>query len=44
VPTWAVSPIVSEITDIETIARGSGVRERTQSRKQYSKGTWRKLK
>lgn len=36
--------IVSEITDIETIAHGSGIRERTRLNKQYGQGKWRKLK
>lgn len=36
--------IVSEITDIETIAAGSGVRDRARLRRQHGKGRWRKLK
>lgn len=36
--------IVSEITDIETIAVGTGIRDRTRLRKFYGKGRWRKLK
>ena len=36
--------IVSEITDIETIAVGTGVRDRARLRRQYGKGRWRKLK
>jgi hypothetical protein len=36
--------VVSEITQIETIASGQGVRDRTRLRKQYGKGRWRKLK
>ncbi len=36
--------IVSEITDIETIAVGNGVRDRARLRKQHGKGRWRKLK
>jgi hypothetical protein len=36
--------IVSEITDIETIAVGTGIRERARLRKFYGKGRWRKLK
>ena len=36
--------IVSEIADIETIAAGTGVRERAHLRKQYGRGRWRKLK
>jgi hypothetical protein len=36
--------ILSEITDIEPIAAGSSIRERTRLRKQYGAGRWRKLK
>jgi hypothetical protein len=36
--------IVSEITDIETIAVGNGVRDRARLRKQHGRGRWRKLK
>jgi hypothetical protein len=36
--------IVSEISDIETIAVGTGVRDRSRLRKQYGRGRWRKLK
>lgn len=36
--------IVSEITDIDTIAVGIGVRDRARLRKQYGRGRWRKLK
>ncbi len=36
--------IVSEITDIETIAEGLGVHDRTRLRKQHGRGRWRKLK
>ena len=36
--------IVSEITDIETIAAGTGVRDRARLRRQYGRGRWRKLK
>jgi hypothetical protein len=36
--------IVSEIADVETIARGTGVRDRTRLRKQHGEGRWRKLK
>lgn len=36
--------LVSEITEIETIAVGKGVRDRARLRKQYGKGRWRKLK
>jgi hypothetical protein len=36
--------IVSEINDIETIATGTGVRDRARLRKLYGSGRWRKLK
>ena len=36
--------LVSELTDVETIAAGTGVRDRARLRKQYGKGRWRKLK
>ena len=36
--------IISEITDIELIAQGSGIRDRVRLRKQYGRGKWRKLK
>ena len=36
--------IVSEITDIETIAVGSGIRDVARLRRMYGKGRWRKLK
>ena len=36
--------LVSDITDIETIAAGTGVRDRARLRKQYGRGRWRKLK
>jgi len=36
--------IVGEITQIETIARGSGVHDRARLRRQYGRGRWRKLK
>ena len=36
--------IVSEITDIETIAAGTGIRDRVRLKKQYGKSRWRKLK
>ena len=36
--------IVSEITDVETIAAGPGVRDRARLRKQDGRGRWRKLK
>ncbi len=36
--------IVGEITSIETIASGSGVRVRARLRRQYGQGRWRKRK
>ena len=36
--------IVSDITNIETIAVGKGIRDRARLQKQYGKGKWRKLK
>ena len=36
--------IVSEIIEIETIAVGSGVRDRARLQKQHGRGRWRKLK
>lgn len=36
--------IVGEMTQIETIARGSGVRDGARLRRQYGRGRWRKLK
>jgi len=36
--------VISEITDIEPIARGFGVRDRARLRKLYGRGRWRKLK
>lgn len=36
--------IVSEITRIELIAVGSGIRDRKRLQKNYGKGRWRKLK
>ncbi len=36
--------LVSEITEIEIIVAGSGVRARVRLRKHYGKGRWRKLK
>ena len=35
--------IISEITNIETIATGVGVRDRKRLRKQYGGARWRKL-
>ena len=36
--------LLSEITDIDTIARGIGVRDRARLRRIYGPGNWRKLK
>ena len=36
--------IVSEISDIETIAVGSKIREVSRLQRTYGKGRWRKLK
>jgi len=36
--------IVGEISDIETFASGSGIRERARLRRIYGKGRWRKRK
>ncbi len=36
--------IISEITDIEVIARGRGIRDLARVRKKYGPGGWRKVK
>ena len=36
--------IIGELSGIEIIARGSGVRDRARLRRQYGRGRWRKLK
>ena len=36
--------IISEITNVEVIATGTGIRDRARLRKMYGKGRWRKLK
>jgi hypothetical protein len=36
--------IIGEITRIQTIASGSGVRNHLRLQKQYGQGKWRKLK
>lgn len=36
--------IISEITEIETIAIGSSIRDIVRLRKQYGSGRWRKVK
>lgn len=36
--------LVGDVTDIETIATGSGIREVSRLRRLYGKGRWRKMK
>jgi len=36
--------ILGEITDIQTIATGSGIRELARLRRRYGRGRWRKRK
>ena len=36
--------IISDVTNIEIIAAGQGIRELSRLRKQYGRGRWRKLK
>ena len=36
--------IISEITDIEIIAKGQSIRDLARLRKKYGPGNWRKLK
>ena len=36
--------LIGEATQIETIARGNGVRDRARLRRHYGQGRWRKLK
>jgi hypothetical protein len=36
--------IISEITQVKVIARGTGVRDRVRLRKQYGGSRWRKVK
>jgi len=36
--------ILGEITDVETIATGSGIRELARVRRRYGRGRWRKRK
>ncbi|MCZ8201117.1 hypothetical protein, partial [Microcystis sp. LE19-55.1A] len=35
--------IISDITNIEIIATGTGIRNRERLQKQYGKGKWRKM-
>lgn len=36
--------IIGDITNIDTIAVGTGIRDRNRLQKQYGRGKWRKLK
>jgi hypothetical protein len=36
--------ILGDLTDVETIATGSGIREIARLRKRYGRGRWRKRK
>jgi hypothetical protein len=36
--------VIGDITNIEVIATGTGIRDRTRLQKQYGRGKWRKLK
>ena len=36
--------IIDEITEIEAIARGSGIRNRDRLHRKYGQGNWRKMK
>ena len=36
--------ILSEITEVETIAQGSGIRDHARLRRFYGRGNWRKRK
>jgi hypothetical protein len=36
--------IIDEIKEIETIAKGSGIRDLTRLKKYYGLGNWRKMK
>jgi len=36
--------VISEITEIEVIARGPGIRDLLRLNRQYGKGNWRKVK
>jgi hypothetical protein len=36
--------ILGELTDVETIATGSGIREIARLRRRYGRGRWRKRK
>jgi hypothetical protein len=36
--------LLGDLTNLETIARGSGIRELPRLRRMYGRGNWRKLK
>ena len=36
--------IIDEITEIETVAKGPGIRELNRLRKSYGHGNWKKMK
>ncbi len=36
--------LIGEITDVELIARSTGIRDLSRLNRQYGKGKWRKLK
>ena len=36
--------VISTISDVETIAAGTGIRDLKRFRKNYGKGRWRKMK
>jgi hypothetical protein len=36
--------IIDEISEIETIAKGSGIRELNRLKKNYGSGNWKKMK
>jgi hypothetical protein len=36
--------IIDEVTEIETIARGSGIRNRDRLHRKYGQGNWRRMK
>jgi hypothetical protein len=36
--------VLGEVSNIEVIARGTGIRDRARLRKAYGQGRWRKLK
>ena len=36
--------VISTISDVETIAAGTGIRDLKRPRKNYGKGRWRKMK